>query len=45
VQEEDLLEHGRLPDPVGQALTTLSERVAQLEAELRSLRQEAARFS
>jgi serine O-acetyltransferase len=45
VREEDLLEHGRLPDPVGQALNSLTERVAQLEAELRSLRQEAHRLS
>ena len=45
VREEDLLEHGLLPDPVGQALTTLNERVAQLESELRALRQEAARLS
>ena len=44
VREEDLLEHGLLPDPVGQALTTLNERVAQLESELRALRQEAARL-
>jgi serine O-acetyltransferase len=44
VREEDLLEHGLLPDPIGQALTTLNERVAQLESELRALRQEAARL-
>ena len=45
VKEEDMLEHGLLPDPVGQALTTLTERVAQLESELRALRQEAGRVS
>jgi serine O-acetyltransferase len=44
VREEDLLEHGLLPDPIGQALTALNERVAQLESELRALRQEAARL-
>jgi serine O-acetyltransferase len=31
--EWDMLEHGELPDPVGQTLASLNERVAQLEAE------------
>ena len=44
VQGEDLLEHGLLPDPVGQAITGLQERIAQLEAEIKAIReQEAAR--
>ena len=43
-EDEDLLEHGRLPDPIEQALNGLHERIAQLEAEVRTLReQEAAR--
>jgi serine O-acetyltransferase len=42
VQDEDLLEHGRLPDPVEQALNGLQERIAQLEAEVRALRQQEA---
>jgi serine O-acetyltransferase len=41
--EDDMLEHGRLPDPVEQAISSLSDRVAQLEAELRAIREEAAR--
>jgi len=41
--DEDLLEHGRLPDPLEQAINQLEERVARLEAELRAVRQEAAR--
>jgi len=44
-EEEGMLEHGRLPDPLEQALSSLSGRVAQLEAELRLLRQGAARVS
>jgi len=39
-EDDDMLEHGRLPDPVEQAINALSERVAQLEAELRTMRQE-----
>jgi serine O-acetyltransferase len=36
VEQEDaeILEHGRLPDPVEQAITALNERVARLEEEL-----------
>ena len=33
-EEEEMLEHGHLPDPVGQMITSLSERVAALEAEI-----------
>jgi serine O-acetyltransferase len=44
VKEEDILEHGKLPDPIEQAISGLQERIAQLEAEVRALReQEAAR--
>ena len=43
VKDEDLLEHGRLPDPVEQAINGLQERIAQLEAEVRELRREDAR--
>ncbi len=42
VQDEDLLEHGKLPDPVEQALNGLQERIVQLEAEVRALRQQKA---
>jgi serine O-acetyltransferase len=38
----DPLEHGRLPDPQGQAIDELVRRVAQLEAELRALAEEKA---
>ncbi len=41
--EDDMLEHGRLPDPLEQAISGLLERVAQLESELRSLRQTVSR--
>jgi serine O-acetyltransferase len=33
----DALEHGRLPDPEGQAIDELSQRVAELEAMIRTL--------
>jgi serine O-acetyltransferase len=42
VKDEDLLEHGRLPDPVEQAINALQERIAQLENEVRALRQPEA---
>ena len=42
-EDDDMLEHGRLPDPVEQAINTLAERVSQLEAELRAVREEATR--
>ncbi|HUK15587.1 MAG TPA: serine O-acetyltransferase [Bryobacteraceae bacterium] len=35
--EGDVLEHGRLPDPEGQAIDDLARRVAELEAMLRQL--------
>ncbi len=35
-EEDAMLEHGQLPDPVGQTLADLNERVAQLEEELRA---------
>ena len=35
-EEEAMLEHGQLPDPVGQTLANLNERVALLEEELRA---------
>ncbi len=39
-EDDDMLEHGRLPDPVEQAINALSERVTELETELRAMRQE-----
>jgi hypothetical protein len=36
------LEHGRLPDPEGQAIDDLARRVAELEQLVRELRGEAA---
>jgi hypothetical protein len=35
--EGDVLEHGRLPDPEGQAIDDLARRVAELESILRQL--------
>jgi len=35
-EEDAMLEHGQLPDPVGQTLANLNERVAQLEEALRA---------
>ncbi len=41
VEEElDQLEHGKLPDPEGQAIEDLAARLDRLEAEIRSLREE-----
>jgi serine O-acetyltransferase len=37
VRPEDVLEHGRLPDPEGQAIDDLARRVAELEGMLRQL--------
>ncbi len=34
-EEQEQLEHGHMPDPVGQMISSLSDRVEQLEAELR----------
>ncbi len=43
-EEEEILEHGRLPDPVGQAVTTLNDRVARLEEELAKMAAGAGRL-
>ncbi|MBI3666865.1 MAG: serine acetyltransferase [Acidobacteria bacterium] len=40
-EEAAILEHGRLPDPLEEALSSLGERVARLEEELRAARQAA----
>jgi len=37
VSEENVLEHGRLPDPEGQAIEELSRRLEQLEAQVQAL--------
>jgi serine O-acetyltransferase len=37
VRSEGTLEHGRLPDPEGQAIDDLARRVAELEAALNKL--------
>ena len=37
-EEEELLEHGHLPDPVGQMIANLSERVIVLESKVRKQR-------
>ncbi len=37
---DDVLEHGRLPDPEGQAIEDLARRIGQLEAQLQSLLKE-----
>src|SRR5258708_2949885 len=37
------LEHGKLPDPQGQAMDELSRRVAELEAQIKALAEERAR--
>ncbi len=42
-EDEEVLEHGRLPDPLGQALASLSERVTRLEEELAKVNSAAAR--
>ena len=34
---EDVLEHGRLPDPEGQAIDDLAERIGRLEAQIQAL--------
>ena len=38
----DPLEHGKLPDPQGQAMEDLARRVAEMEAQLRALSEEKA---
>jgi serine O-acetyltransferase len=35
--QDGVLEHGRLPDPTGQALEDLAQRVAELEAMMRQM--------
>ena len=42
-EEEAMLEHGQLPDPVGQTLANLNERVALIEEELRAKKDEGPR--
>ncbi|MGE5570760.1 MAG: serine O-acetyltransferase [Rhodospirillales bacterium] len=39
-EDADILEHGKLPDPEGQALEDLAKRVAQLEEQIRALAEE-----
>jgi len=39
-EEAEVLEHGKLPDPEGQALEELTRRVAQLEEQIRALVEE-----
>ena len=40
-EEEAMLEHGKLPDPVGQALLSLHARIASLEEQLRGKSEDA----
>ena len=42
-EEDAMLEHGQLPDPVGQTLANLNERVALIEEELRAKKDEGPR--
>mgnify|MGYP005844328581 CR=1 FL=1 len=39
---EEVLEHGRLPDPEGQAIDELTRRIERLEDELQALKQQTA---
>ncbi len=39
-EPNEVLEHGKLPDPQGQALEDLKERIEHLEAELQALKEE-----
>jgi serine O-acetyltransferase len=39
-EDGDVLEHGKLPDPEGQALEDLAKRIAQLEEQVRALSEE-----
>lgn len=43
--ETGVLEHGKLPDPEGQAIEELTRRVEQLEARLRALQEAAQRVN
>ncbi len=38
--DDDILQHGKLPDPVGQAFEEVSRRIAELEKEVRDLKRE-----
>ncbi len=40
--EDEVLEHGKLPDPVMQALEEMNKRISELEAEVRTLRETKA---
>lgn len=40
-EQEDNLEHGRLPDPEGQLIESLAARIEQLEAQVRMLTEDA----
>jgi serine O-acetyltransferase len=40
VETNDVLEHGKLPDPEGQAIDDLAARIEQLEAQVRALAEE-----
>jgi serine O-acetyltransferase len=40
-EENNVLEHGQLPDPEGQAIDELTRRVERLEDELRELREKS----
>ena len=40
--DEEVLEHGKLPDPVMQAFEEVNKRIAELEAEVRALRETRA---
>jgi serine O-acetyltransferase len=42
--EGGMLEHGRLPDPEGEAIDDLARRVAELEEMVRELRREQSRI-
>ena len=44
-EEDAMLEHGQLPDPVGQTLANLNERVALLEDELRLKKDQVPRVT
>ncbi len=39
-EEQELLEHGHLPDPVGNMISNLNERMARLEAEVHEKREQ-----
>ena len=40
VETNDVLEHGKLPDPEGQAIDDLAVRIEQMEAQVRALAEE-----